>query len=104
MSYLSDIKKRIGLGCSTPKEKRILQLRLSFKKYLKETPTCIEIPITDIDEVCITEDTKKAVVAINDITNNDKRALDEKNLLVESDLNVDVGCYLFYDNCYWLTI
>lgn len=103
-SYISNYKKRIGLGCSTPKEKRILQLRLSFKKYLKETPTCIEVPITDIDEVCITEDTKIAVVAINDITNNDKRSLDEKNLLVESDLNVDVGCYLFYDNCYWLTI
>ncbi len=103
-SYINNFKKRIGLGCSTPKEKRILQLRLSFKKYLKETPTCIEVPITDIDEVCITEDTKRAVVAINDITNNDKRSLDEKNLLVESDLNVDVGCYLFYDNCYWLTI
>ncbi|HHY0057918.1 hypothetical protein P2W93_15870 [Clostridioides difficile] len=103
-SYISNYKKRIGLGCSTPKEKRILQLRLSFKKYLKETPTCIEVPITDINEVCITEDTKRAVVAINDITNNDKRSLDEKNLLVESDLNVDVGCYLFYDNCYWLTI
>ncbi|WP_227832037.1 MULTISPECIES: hypothetical protein [unclassified Clostridioides] len=103
-SYISNYKKRIGLGCSTPKEKRILQLRLSFKKYLKETPTCIEVPITDIDEVCITKETKRAVVAINDITNNDKRSLDEKNLLVESDLNVDVGCYLFYDNCYWLTI
>ncbi len=103
-SYISNYKKRIGLGCSTPKEKRILQLRLSFKKYLKETPTCIEVPITDIDEVYITEDTKRAVVAINDITNNDKRSLDEKNLLVESDLNVDVGCYLFYDNCYWLTV
>ncbi len=103
-SYISNYKKRIGLGCSTPKEKRILQLRLSFKKYLKETPTCIEVTITDIDKICITEDTKRAIVAINDITNNDKRALDEKNLLVESDLNVDVGCYLFYDNCYWLTI
>ncbi|MCC0705081.1 hypothetical protein IC213_18660 [Clostridioides sp. ES-S-0049-02] len=103
-SYIGNYKKRIGLGCSTPKEKRILQLRLSFKKYLKETPTCIEVPITDIDEVCITKDTKRAVAAINDITNNDKRSLDEKNLLVESDLNVDVGCYLFYDNCYWLTI
>lgn len=103
-SYINNYKKRIGLGCSTPKEKRILQLRLSFKKYLKETPTCIEVPITDIDEICITEETKRAVVAINDITNNDKRSLDEKNLLVESDLNVDVGCYLFFDNCYWLTI
>lgn len=103
MSYLSDAKKRIGLGCSTPKEKRILQLKLSFKKYLKETPTCIEVPITDIDEVFITEETKRDIVAINDITNNDKRALDEKNLLVKSDLNVDVGCYLFFDNCYWLT-
>ncbi|MCC0693924.1 hypothetical protein KGF38_20055, partial [Clostridioides sp. ZZV14-6387] len=89
MSYLSDIKKRIGLGCSTPKEKRILKLRLSFKKYLKETPTCIEVPITDIDAVGINEDTKKAAVAINDITHNEKRALEEKNLLVEFDLDVD---------------
>ncbi|MDX5712231.1 hypothetical protein SIK47_14060, partial [Clostridioides difficile] len=60
-SYISNYKKRIGLGCSTPKEKRILQLRLSFKKYLKEKPTCIEVPINDIDEVFITKVHKKDV-------------------------------------------
>nr|WP_312985285.1 hypothetical protein [Clostridioides sp.] len=102
MSKYSKHRERFGLGGKTPKEKRIIQLILSFKKYLKETPTCQELQITDVGEGFITDKTKMVLAGITDISNNDTKQLDEKNLVVERDVNVDVGCYVRYDNSDWL--
>lgn len=102
MSKYKKHRERFGLGGKTPKEKRIIQLKLSFKKYQNETPTCQELQITDVGEAFITDSTKKVLVGITDISNNDTKQLDEKNLVVERDVNVDVGCYVRYDNSDWL--
>lgn len=104
MDYLDKYNIRVLKGATSSKERIVNEIEYSFKKYLETTPTALIVPVTDIGEVVITEDTKKVLVSINDITNNDKRALDEKNLYVPKDTNVDIGCYLFYDNCYWLTV
>ncbi|MCI9976456.1 hypothetical protein JY742_10015 [Clostridioides difficile] len=104
MDYLDKYNIRVLKGATSSKERIVNEIEYSFKKYLETTPTALLVPVTDIGEVVITEDTKKVLVSINDITNNDKRALDEKNLYVPKDTNVDIGCYLFYDNCYWLTV
>ncbi|VIF91998.1 Uncharacterised protein [Clostridioides difficile] len=104
MDYLDRYILRVLRGATSIKEKITNDIENSFKKYLDTSPTALTVPVTNVDEVIITEDTKRVLVSINDITNNDKRALDEKNLYVSKDINVDVGCYLFYDNCYWLII
>lgn len=104
MGYVSRYKKRVGLGAKSMKEYTLNEIERNFLTYLKENPTCQELPMTDPDEVLITEKTKKVLCALQDLTNNDKRALDEKQLLVPKDTNVDVGCYFFFDNCYWIII
>lgn len=104
MDYLDRYNLRVLRGATSTKERIANDIENSFKKYLDTSPTALTVPMTDVGEAIITETTKRVLVAINDITNNDKRALDEKNIYVQKDVNVDVGCYLFYDNCYWLTI
>ncbi|SFM87063.1 Uncharacterised protein [Peptostreptococcus anaerobius] len=73
-----------------------------FKKYLNTSITAHKVKVTDVDEVCITSKTKTALIAINDIANNDDTSLDEKEIFTELDLNVGVGCYVRFDNCDWL--
>ena len=100
--YLAKYKKRVGLGAKSFKEYTVNEVERNFLQYLQDSPTCHEIPITDPEEVTITEKTKKVLCSINDITNNDSKAYDEKKLLVPKDANVEIGCYFFFDNCYWI--
>ncbi|MCC0764813.1 hypothetical protein IR151_17605 [Clostridioides sp. ES-S-0006-03] len=104
MNYFQCYKDRVLRSFSSRKEKIENEIEDSFKKYLETAPTALVVPLTDIGEVTITDETKRVLVSINDITNNDKRALDEKYLYTPKDMNVDVGCYVFYDNSYWVTI
>lgn len=103
-SYLKQHKKRVGLGSKSFKEFTTREIERNFEEYLMSTPTGHEIKITDPDEILITDKTKTVLCAIHDLTNNDKRALDEKQILVLKDCNIDVGCYLFWDNCYWIIV
>lgn len=104
MGYIKKFRRRISLGAVDGKEFTLNEVERNFIAYLHENPTCREIPMTDPDEVLITKDTKKVLCAIHDLTNNDKRALDEKQVLVPKDTNVDVGCFFFWDNCYWVIV
>ncbi|MCC0684079.1 hypothetical protein [Clostridioides sp. ZZV14-6345] len=104
MDYFNDYKDRVLGDATSLKEKTTNEIESNFKKYLNTAPTALIVPIADIGEITITDKTKKVLVSINDITNNDKRALDEKYLYTPKDMNVDVGCYVFYDNSYWITI
>lgn len=104
MSYIKKYKKRVGLGAKTPKEFTLNEMERNFMAYLHENPTCQEVPMTDPDEIFITDKTKKVLCAIHDLSNNDKKALDEKQVLVPKGTKVDVGCYFFFDNCYWIII
>lgn len=104
MGYLNSYKKRVGLGAKSHKEFTKNEMERNFLVYLNESPTAQEIKMTDPEEVVITDNTKKVLCAIQDLSNNDKRALDEKQILVTKDTNVDVGCYFFFDNCYWIII
>lgn len=101
-NYLANYKKRVGLGAKSFKEYTRNEVERNFLQYLQESPTCNEVPMTDPEEVTITEKTKKVLCSINDITNNDSKAYDEKRVLVPKDTNVDIGCYFFFDNCYWI--
>lgn len=103
-AYLERYKRKVGLGADSYKEYTRQEVERNFLRYLQESPTAHLIPMTDPDEVGITEKTKKVLCSINDLTNNDKKAYDEKKVLVPRDCNVDVGCYFFWDNCYWIII
>ena len=104
MSYLANYRKRVGLNTSSTKDKITLQMQRDFENNVNDSLSGVEVFVTRPNEVSITEDSDKIKCLINDITFNDKRALDEKKLLVNVNENIDVGCYVLFDNCYWLII
>lgn len=104
LGYMNDYQNRV-LRNNTLKSLKDVELQRAkdgFKKYLESSITARELKVTDIDEVCITNKTKTALIAVNDIANNDDTSLDEKEIFTELDLNVGVGCYVRFDDCDWL--
>lgn len=109
MTYFDNFKKRTMLGASSSKEKIINEMERNFIKYLNTSPTASyfqrtieeEPPMLDENNYP-TDEVESELMAINDITENDDKALDEKTLLVAKDSKVDVGCYVFYDNSWFL--
>lgn len=98
-------KKKVLNNTNTLRDKETLELQWYFENVtLKTMPSVSHIQITDPDEYTITKTTKYCDVILEDITNNDKKALDEKNMYTKISENIDVGCYLFFDNCFWLVI
>lgn len=104
MYYLDTYRRRVLKGTESTKERMEKDMEISFDKYLDQSPTCKEIPITTVGQLPNLDIMSKELVSVTDISQNDKKALDEKKLLVRKDLNVDVGCYLFFDNVWWLII
>lgn len=105
MDIIKRYKRDILHNKNTLQEKENLDLKWTFENYVLETlPTAIDVQITKPEEYTITEDTQYCRVVLEDITNNDKRAMDEKNLFVKVDENIDVGCYLYFDNSFWIII
>lgn len=104
LGYMNDYQNRV-LRNNTLKSLKDVELQRAkdgFKKYLESSITARELKVTDIDEVCITNKTKTALIAVNDIANNDDTSLDEKEIFTELDLNVGVGCYVRFDGYDWL--
>lgn len=94
-------KRKVLHNENTLREKETAELRWYFENVtLKTMPSTSHVQITDPDEYTVTKDTKYCDVVLEDITNNDKKALDEKNMYTRVDENVDVGCYLYFDNSF----
>lgn len=104
MSYWDNYQSRVLKGATTSKERITNDLEQTFEKYLNQSPTCIEVPISMPNQFPDLTELSKELVSINDISNNDKKSLDEKKLLTRNSLNIDLGCYLYYDNSWWLVI
>lgn len=104
MSYWDNYQSRVLKGATTSKERITNDLEQTFEKYLNQSPTCIEVPISIPNQFPDLTKLNKELVSINDISNNDKKSLDEKKLLTRNSLNIDLGCYLYYDNSWWLVI
>ncbi len=103
-NFLDEYKTFTLRGRNNKREKLRATAKLTFEKMLHRSPTALEIQVTDVDEVLITKNTKTVTAIINNITDNDQTVLDEKELYFPTGTNVDVGCYCFFDNCYWLII
>lgn len=104
MSYWDNYQSRVLKGATTSKERITNDLEQTFEKYLNQSLTCIEVPISMPNQFPDLTELSKELVSINDISNNDKKSLDEKKLLTRNSLNIDLGCYLYYDNSWWLVI
>lgn len=103
MTYLSNYKKRVGLGgVSNTREKLIYQAKRQFEKSLQIDPSSLLLKVTNTDEVNISEDTREIKVIVNDYALNDQRAFDEKILLARIEDNVNIGCYVEFDGFIWL--
>lgn len=104
MDYLDTYKSRVLKGTNSTKERLEKDIEISFEKYLNETPTCKEIPITNINQLPNLDIMSKELVSITDISNADIKAQDQKNLLVRKNCNIDVGCYVHFDNSFWIIV
>lgn len=104
MSYWDNYQSRVLKGATTSKERITNDLEQTFEKYLNQSPTCIEVPISIPNQFPDLTELSKELVSINDISNNDKKSLDEKKLLTRNSLDIDLGCYLYYDHSWWLVI
>lgn len=103
MECLNKFKRRVGNGGITDTRSRLNhQAKKKFERSLKIDPSAMDLKVTDVDEVNITENTKTIRVIVNDYSDNDQKAFDEKWLFTRIEDNVDVGCYVKFDDCYWL--
>ena len=104
MTYWDNYRSRVLRGATTSKDRITNDLEQSFEMYLNQSPTCFEVPISKVNQFPDLNKIDRELVSINDISNNDKKTLDEKQLLTRKDLDVDIGCYLHFDNCWWLIV
>lgn len=105
MSYVELYKRRVGVsGVTNAKLRLIYEARKNFERSLKNDPAAINTKITDVGEINISDDTKLIPCIINDLSNNDQKAFDEKMIYVRYDENVGIGSYVEFDNYIWLIV
>lgn len=79
--FLDEYKTFTLRGQNNKREKLRATAKLTFEKMLYRSPTVIDIQVTDVDEVLITENTKTVMAVVNNITDNDQTSLDEKKYI-----------------------
>lgn len=104
MDYFDFYKSRVMGDCNSIKEQEIKDMKNEFEDYLDESLVTQECIYTKVDELPNLNMNDKELMAISDISKNDKNALDEKYLLVRDNCNIDVGCYVYWNNFWNLVI
>ena len=104
MSIYEACKKRDTKGEENSKDRKIWQKRNTYNKYLKKSPKEVEIKFTHPNESPILKKMHEELVIINDVLANDKRSFDEKLVKARYDTKIDVGCYFFLDNSWWVIV
>lgn len=102
--YVKAYKTRVLKTSETVRDLEVLRKKRDFERYLSTTPSAMLCQITEKDEITITEKTRKILVSITDVTKNDKRVLDEKNLYCKYEEDIYVGSYVLFGGIYWLII
>lgn len=103
-NFIGRYRKRNLGDSSSIKDREVAEMRSEFDDYLKYTLTAQEYIYTKVDELPNLETNSKELMAITDVAKNDKSALDEKYLICRLDTNIDVGCYLYWNNSWNLII
>lgn len=104
MNYWQKYQNRVLRGAKSTKDRITNDLEKSFLKYLNQSPTCVEVPISKPNQFPILDELSLELVSIIDLSNNDKKTLDEKELLTRKNLDIDIGCYLYHKNSWWLVV
>lgn len=103
MSYFDNYKKRVLGASNTIKNREISEMTSEFEEYLQSAVTSDYFSYTKIDELPDLDTNEKELMIINDVSQNDKTALDEKILLCRLNVNIDVGSYVYF-NGNWFVI
>lgn len=102
MSYFDMYKDRLMSQGRNRSERIVKTIEKNFEKTLAKDPASMLVPVTIPGEVNVTDKTRVLQVIINDFSNNDQKAFDEKWLFARLEDDVDLGCYVWWDNSYWL--
>ena len=103
-TYLDNYRKRVLLGTDNRREKLISQAERTFENQLKESPSAKRLKATLPGTIDILGNTHEIDCILLNITDNDIKSFDQKYLLVRKDENFDIGCYVEFDNAYWIAI
>lgn len=103
-TYLDDYRKRVGLGHKDRRDKLITQAERTFERQLKESPSAKRLLATKPNQIDIVGNTNYMDCIILDISDNDIKAFDQKYILVRKDEDFDIGCYVYFDETYWLAM
>lgn len=101
-SYLDNYRKRVLLGTDNRREKLISQAERTFENQLKESPSAKRLKATLPGTIDILGNNNEIDCILLNITDNDIKAFDQKYLLVRKDEDFDIGCYVEFDDAYWL--
>lgn len=104
MSYFDLYKQRVLGSNDTIRDREREQVRNEFNDYLRQSPTSHEVYYTKVDELPNLETNEKTLMIINDMSNNDKKAYDEKKIMCPMDTNIGTGSYVYWDDTWWLII
>lgn len=104
MNYFDLYKNRVLGESANIREKEVSEMVSEFDNYLNQSLTSHEVYYTKVDELPDINTNEKKLMIINDISNNDKKAYDEKKLLCSLDTNIGVGSYVYWDNNWWLIV
>lgn len=104
MDYFDLYKSRVLGESVNIREKEVSEMVSEFNDYLNQSITSHEVYYTKVDELPDITTNEKKLMIINDISDNDKKAYDEKKLLCSLDTNIDVGSYIYWDNSWWLIV
>ena len=104
MDYLERYRSRVFRNTNNIREKEKNELILEFEKYLHESLTAHEVTYSKVNEFPSLDFNEKELMIINEISENDKKALDEKFLLTRLSTNIEVGCYVYWQDNWWVLI
>lgn len=103
MNYFERYKQRVN-GNRTYKEAMLYDVEYRFNQVLDEALTTHVCKYTKVNQFPDLDNMESMKININDVTNNDKTAYDEKSILVTKDANIDVGSYVYFNDCWWIIV
>lgn len=103
MNYFERYKLRTNRPRNC-KEELLKDVEYRFRQVLDEALTTHMCKYTQINQFPTLDKLDSIQININDVTNNDKTAYDEKSILVANDSNIDVGSYVYFNDCWWIIV
>lgn len=102
MSSVTDFKARCSRnGVKDVRTNRIDNIKKTFLNTLKNDVSALDLKVFKVDEQ-FNGNSNVIRGIINDYSDNDQKAFDEKMLLTRIEDNVTYGTYILWDGIYWI--